>query len=289
MNDKTILSQEEASNLAEELKQTLKEGFRPEKDEKLIKKLIAGLGDNRGMLRRTFSESLGAIGPASIPELREALLKSPNVTTRRAAAKTLKLVGDPSALPDLLEALINDKDPVVQGSSAGAIAIFGEHAIEYFVRVLERPNSSEMQCGLARWGLSFIGAKGANSLKEAALSKNPKVRASCIAALGEQTQTLCDLQAKNIITNALNDVSIEVQIEAIRLIGALNEEDWDLDLLASKLSHINPQVRKQTALSLMRLKASNQIERLRNSLLNEDDAEVINILELSIKVIKRNT
>ncbi len=281
----TALSTEEAADLAAELKTQLKGGKKPEGDINLIKKLITGLGDKRGLLRRTFAESLGLIGTDALPELRKALLNSKSVTVRRAAAKTLKLVGDPSALPDLLYALLTDKDPVVQGSAVGAMAIFGEDAAKSLLLVLENPNSSEMQCGLASWGLSFIGAKGAEILKRAAMSNNEKVRASSIAALGEQIQLFCDTEAKDILTNAINDLSDDVQIEAIKLMGLLDDQNWDLNLIGEKLNSNNPQVRKQSALSLMKLHAISQIKNLRQSLLKEKDLEVINVINLSLSKI----
>ena len=281
----TALSTEEAADLAAELKTQLKGGKKPEGDINLIKKLITGLGDKRGLLRRTFAESLGLIGTDALPELRKALLNSKSVTVRRAAAKTLKLVGDPSALPDLLYALLTDKDPVVQGSAVGAMAIFGEDAAKSLLLVLENPNSSEMQCGLASWGLSFIGAKGAEILKRAAMSNNEKVRASSIAALGEQIQLFCDTEAKDILTNAINDLSDDVQIEAIKLMGLLDDQNWDLNLIGEKLNSNNPQVRKQSALSLMKLQAISQIQNLRQSLLKEKDLEVINVINLSLSKI----
>ena len=281
----TALSAEEAADLAAELKTQLKGGKKPEGDINLIKKLITGLGDKRGLLRRTFAESLGLIGTDALPELRKALLNSESVTVRRAAAKTLKLVGDPSALPDLLYALLNDEDPVVQGSAVAAMAIFGEDAAKSLLLVLENPNSSEMQCGLASWGLSFIGAKGAEILKRAAMSNNEKVRASSIAALGEQIQLFCDTEAKDILTNAINDLSDDVQIEAIKLMGLLDDQNWDLNLIGEKLNSNNPQVRKQSALSLMKLQAISQIKNLRQSLLKEKDLEVINVINLSLSKI----
>jgi len=281
----TALSTEEAADLAAELKTQLKGGKKPEGDINLIKKLITGLGDKRGLLRRTFAESLGLIGTDALPELRKALLNSKSVTVRRAAAKTLKLVGDPSALPDLLYALLTDKDPVVQGSAVAAMAIFGEDAAKSLLLVLENPNSSEMQCGLASWGLSFIGAKGAEILKRAAMSNNEKVRASSIAALGEQIQLFCDTEAKDILTNAINDLSDDVQIEAIKLMGLLDDQNWDLNLIGEKLNSNNPQVRKQSALSLMKLQAISQIQNLRQSLLKEKDLEVINVINLSLSKI----
>ena len=281
-NENASLSEEEASDLAAELKGKGLKEINLKRDKVLIKRIVAGLSDNRGKLRRTFSESLGLIGEEAIPFLRIVLLNSQNVIARRAAAKTLRLIGHPSALPDLLEALLNDEDPVVQGSSVGAMAIFGEEAIEHFLKVLENPISSEMQCGLVGWGLAYVGAKGGRALKKASFSSNIKVRAYSVAALGEQIQSFSDKEAKSILSNALNDKSEEVQIEAIKLIGLLEEQTWNLSLLASKLEHNNPEIRKQSALSLMKLNATNQVEKLKSSLSKEKNIELKNIFNLSI-------
>ncbi len=282
-NKELSLTKEEASTLAKELQAKLQRGIKPEDSKEQITKLIAGLSDQRGLLRRTFSETLGIIGKKALPELRYALLNSKDVTVRRAAAKTLKLVGAPEALPDLLKALLRDKDPVVQGSSAGAMAIFGEEAVEYLVEVIENPKSTSIQCGLAKWGLAFIGAEGSKSLKQAAKSKNPLVRASAIAALGEQIQSSNDKDAKSLLQNALEDESDEVQIEAIRLMGVLEEYTWDLELLASKLKSSHPDVRKQAALSLMKINEKDQLKNLKSSLKIEKNNDVKLILKLAIK------
>ena len=102
-----------------------------------IKLLIKGLNDENGLVRRSHAEALAQVGKAALPELINALLNSKNVIQRRAAAKTLKLVGDPAALPHLIKALTNDSDPVVQCSAAGAIAIFGESAVKHLIIILE--------------------------------------------------------------------------------------------------------------------------------------------------------
>ncbi|WP_143703322.1 HEAT repeat domain-containing protein [Prochlorococcus marinus] len=279
------LTEDEATTLANELTIKLKNGDRPEGNQEQIKQLIAGLADKRGLLRRTFSESLGLIGKKATPELRHALLNSQNVTVRRAAAKTLKLVGDPDALPDLLKALLTDADLVVQGSSAGAIAIFGEKGVQYLLPVLENPLSTSIQCGLAKWGLAFIGAEGAKSLKKAAKSKQSIVRASAIAALGDQIQSLNDDEAKSLVINALNDCSNEVQIEAINLIGILQEYDWDTRLITTKLDSDDIEIRKQAALALMKLNAKDQIESLKERLDIESNLNVISIINLTIKML----
>ena len=120
-----FLSESEASMLAADLKKQLRSGERPQGDEILIEKMVAGLGDPRGLMRLTFAESLGAIGTAAVPALCHALRTHENVTVRRAAAKTLTLIADPEALPVLVDALLNDGDPVVQGSAVGAMAATG--------------------------------------------------------------------------------------------------------------------------------------------------------------------
>ena len=114
-------------------------------EEENIKLLIKGLSNTNGLIRRSYAEKLGKIGKAALPELINALLNSKNVIQRRAAAKTLKLVEDPTALPHLITALTNDLDPVVQCSSAGAIAIFGEAAAYHLINVLENKENTEMQ------------------------------------------------------------------------------------------------------------------------------------------------
>ncbi len=119
------------------------------------------------------------------------------------------------------------------------------------------------------------------------MSINKKVRASSIAALGEQIQSFSDKEAKEILANALNDKSVEVQIEAIKLIGLLNEQNWNLDLLASKLEHINPEIRKQSALSLMKLNAMNHIDQLKLTLSKEKDIELKKVINLSIDRINQ--
>ncbi len=282
------LNEEEASKLAEELKQQLIAGETPPHDAENINRIVAGLGDKRGLLRRTFSEGLGAIGKAAFPALRKALLYHPNITVRRAAAKTLRLVGEPKALPDLLEALINDPDPVVQGSAAGAMAVFGEDAVKLLLTVLIKPNSNSMQRGLARWALAFVGAEAPKALKKAAKSKHSEIRSAAIAALGDQIQSLGDQEAREIVLIALNDESKEVRAEATALLGNLQEPNWAYPFLIRKLNDKEPEVRKSSALSLMRLNAFNSINELSCRQSIEEDSTVINILNLAINQLNKS-
>ena len=250
-----------------------------------IKLLVHGLRDQNGLTRRSFAEELGKIGRPALPELIKALLKSNNVIQRRAAAKTLKLVGDPKALPSLIKALINDEDQVVQCSAAGAIAIFGERAVNHLIIILENPLCSEMQYGLASWCLAFIGAEAPNALKKAATSKNLNVRSAAISALEEQIRTNQDLEALALINNALNDPSESIQIAAIKLAGKLNKIESLIPILIDKLKSVSPEIRKNSVISLMLLNIKEALTPLRKLIEKEKDESVRKITTLAIKKI----
>ncbi len=281
------LSVDEASQLAEILKQQLREGKALKGDEKNIKKMIAGLGDHRGLLRRTFAESLGAVGSKALPALKAALLKSSNVTVRRAAAKTLKLVGDPEALPELLTALLNDPDPVVQGSAVGAMAVFGEASVELLAEVLKNRQSTALQCGLASWGLSFVGAEAPHALRKFASSKHPAVRSAAIAALGEQIHSLNDEAAIKLLLEALDDPISDVRIEATILLGKLNEPKWAYKYLTSKLKDENADVRKNAAISMVKLNLNKEIDHLLIREHIEPNSEVLKVIRFAIQELKK--
>ncbi len=276
---KEKLSPHEAEKFSEELKVKLRNGIKPNNDKKNIRKMVAGLGDSRGLIRRTFSEALGKVGPSATPALRRALLDSDDVIVRRAAAKTLKLVGDPSALHDLLKALLTDEDPVVQGSSAGAMAIFGEKAIELLEKVLLDPTSNAMQRGLASWGFSFVGAEAPLALKKAAKSLNVEVRAAAIAALGDQIQINGDQEAKGILINSINDPSSKVRAEATTLLGLLGESAWVEPYLFEKLLDKEPSVRTKAAISLMKFNSNHSLNHLNEAKSLEKDKGVRKVLE----------
>lgn len=281
-NSQGQLSEEEATLLATELKQQLSEGKAPAQDAELIERMVAGLGDKRGLTRLTFAESLGIVGKAAVTPLCNALNNHFNVTVRRAAAKTLTLIADPMAIPSLLDALLNDQDPVVQGSAVGAIAATGADGVAPLLGVLIDPAASSMQMGLASWGLAFVGAQAADALKRAAQSDNERIRTAAIAALGDQIQALEDNQARDLLVNSLGDRCADVRAEAATLLGKLNEPEWAFPLLIPKLSDENQQVRKNAALSLMKLEANQAIPILEDCLERENDNSVKAIFKLAI-------
>ncbi|MCP4777267.1 MAG: HEAT repeat domain-containing protein, partial [Planctomycetaceae bacterium] len=252
-HDQIQLSEEEASVLAKELSHQLNTGDLPSADAEQIQKMVAGLGDKRGLMRLKFAESLGQVGKTAVPALCQALRSHKNVTVRRAAAKTLTLIGDTAALDDLLHALVTDSDPVVQGSAVGAMVVIGEEALDGLLSVLSNPNSTQMQLGMASWGLSFVGARAPDRLRKAATSSNVEIRTAAIAALGDQIQALEDENARDLLIAALNDEAADVRAEASTLLGKLDDAGWAEPLLTPRLSDSDQQVRKNAALALMKL------------------------------------
>ena len=281
------LSEEEAEQLAEELKHQLRSGERPSGDVQAIEKMVAGLGDRHGLLRLTFAESLGTVGSAAVPALCKAMLEHGNVTVRRAAAKTLTLISDERALPFLLKALLNDADPVVQGSAVGAMAALGAEAVDGLLNILIDPVSTPMQTGLASWGLAFVGAKAPEALRQAARSEHPRIRTAAIAALGDQIQNLGDQDARQLLLDALKDPDEEARAEASTLMGKLNESEWAVPLLLPNLDDQSPLVRKNTALSLMKLENSDALEALQQRASQEENESVIPVLTLAITQLRR--
>tara|TARA_Y100001968_G_C19422706_1_gene752660 strand:+ start:492 stop:1364 length:873 start_codon:yes stop_codon:yes gene_type:complete len=277
------LTSKEAEELAKELSAKLARGETIEKKEKTIKRLIAGLSDKRGLLRRTFSECLGNIGEAALPDLIDTLLNNKNVIARRAAAKTLKLVGEPKALDSLQTALLNDNDPVVQCSAAGAMAIFGEEAIHSFLKILENKKSTSMQSGLATWGISFAGHKAKETLKKATNSANSSIRYAAIAALESHLQTLDDDELSFIFTKSINDMCPDIQKLTIRLIGKLTKRKWARTILIENLNCEDPVKRKYSALSLIQSNDIRFLEKLIQREKEENDLNVLNIIKIAIK------
>ena len=279
------LTEEEALQLADELSGKLSEGEIPKSDAESLKRMVAGLGDARGALRLTFAKSLGAVGDEALPILCKALRQHQNVIVRRASAKTLNLIGNKDALPYLLEAFLEDDDPVVLGSSAGAMATIGPDAMDSLLGILKNPDCTPFQVGLINLALSFIGAKAPEALLKAADSDVAEVRVAAISALGDQIQKSDNLRAQNRVFQALEDVSADVRAEAVTLIGKSCDAEDVETLLLKKLSDEDTQVRKNTALSLMKLDAIGSIQQLKIAEQQEDDPDVKAVLRVAINIL----
>ena len=283
------LTEEEALQLADELSAKLSEGEIPRSDAESLKRMVAGLGDARGALRLTFAKSLGAVGDEALPILCKALRQHQNVIVRRASAKTLNLIGNKDALPYLLEAFLEDDDPVVLGSSAGAMATIGPDAMDSLLGILKNPDCTPFQVGLINLALSFIGSKAPEALLEAADCDVAEVRVAAISALGDQIQKSDDLRAQNRVFQALDDVSADVRAEAVTLIGKSCDAEDVETLLLNKLNDEDAQVRKNTALSLMKLDALGAIQQLKIAEQKEDDHDVKAVLKVAINILSAKT
>ena len=265
----------------------MEEQIIPSSDQESIKKMVAGLGDPRGALRLTFAQSLGSVGTAAIPILCDSLKNNPNVLIRRASAKTLNIIGSKVALPNLIEAFRTDDDPVVQGSSAGAMATIGEPAIEYLLEILTNSQCSAFQVGLINLALSFAGSKAPNAFSQAAQSENPEIRIAALTALAEQVHSGTNDHAKELLIRALNDDASEVRAEAATIAGKTLEPEEIIDELCRLLKDENSQVRINTALALMKTEALSSITNLQEALSLEHNDQVKPVIEVAINQLKK--
>ena len=281
------LTEQEAYELAEELKLKLEEQIIPSSDQESIKKMVAGLGDPRGALRLTFAQSLGSVGTAAIPILCDSLKNNPNVLIRRASAKTLNIIGSKVALPNLIEAFRTDDDPVVQGSSAGAMATIGEPAVESLLEILTDSQCSAFQVGLINLALSFAGSKAPNAFSQAAQSENPEIRIAALTALAEQVHSGTNDHARGLLIRALNDDASEVRAEAATIAGKTLEPEEIIDELCRLLKDENSQVRINTALALMKTEALSSITNLQEALSLEHNDQVKPVIEVAINQLKK--
>ena len=285
INELEGLTEQEALELAEVLKQKLVDQETPSSDQTSIKQMVAGLGDQRGALRLTFAQSLGNVGEAAIPYLCDAMKNNPNVIIRRASAKTLNLIGSEQALPNLIEAFKTDPDPVVQGSSAGAMATIGVPAIEDLLKILTEPDCTAFQVGLINLALSFIGSKAPDALNNATQSENIEIRIAAITVLAEQIQSGRYQAASKTLLKALSDQSSEVRAEAATMVGKTLEPEDASHKLCELLSDESVQVRKNASLALMKMEAEEAIGPLKNAEAIEKDDQVKSVMNVAIKVL----
>jgi len=285
INELESLTEQEALELAEVLKQKLLDQETPSSDQTSIKQMVAGLGDQRGALRLTFAQSLGNVGEAAIPYLCDAMKNNPNVVIRRASAKTLNLIGSKKALPNLIEAFKTDPDPVVQGSSAGAMATIGVPAIEDLLKILTEPDCTAFQVGLINLALSFIGSKAPDALNNATQSENIEIRIAAITVLAEQIQSGRYQAASKTLLKALSDQSSEVRAEAATMVGKTLEPEDASHKLCELLSDESVQVRKNASLALMKMEAEEAVGPLKNAEAIEKDDQVKSVMNVAIKVL----
>ena len=151
--------------------------------------------------------------------------------------------------------------------------------------ILKNPDCTPFQVGLINLALNFIGSKAPQALLRAADSDVAEVRVAAISALGDQIQTLGDLNAQKKVFQALEDRSPEVRAEAITLIGKSCDAEDVQELLIKKLADSDSQVRKNTAMALMKLEARDTISALAAAAKCESDENVLKVINVAIKIL----
>lgn len=267
--------------------QQLNQGTFDSQDQQLIKQMVECLGDTRGLVRLDYAEALGKLGQPAVQPLIDALLSHDNVVVRRAAAKTLTLIGDPQAVPHLIYALLNDQDTVVQGSSIGALARTGEASVAPLLEILASADSTESHKGHAAWALAFIGVKAKEQLYAAYDSDSPEVRAAVVSAIAKVAEeNRDDTQACDLLLASLADHSPNVRSEAAAVLGNLKYQPA-IPTLIELLTHDTGETRKSAALSLMKIGDRNSIEPIEAALEQETDPGIQKAMHLAISILQR--
>jgi bilin biosynthesis protein len=263
-----------------------REIFDPE-DTDLLQQLVERLGDPRGVVRLRVAQTLGDIGEPASPLLIEALAHHPNVVVRRAAAKTIALIVDPSAIEQLVYSFLNDEDTVVQGSAVGALARMGAAAVPDLLTILKSPTASETTRGHAAWALAFIGTAAEADLYREINSDSPTIRAAVVGAIAKVAQEHPDrLQAVDLLKNALTDGDTNVRWEAISAIGNLGDRSALPQILAL-LTDNDPETRKAAALAAMKIGDRSAISPIVSCLAAESEPAVRTVLQLAISQLEQ--
>ena len=237
--------------------------------------VIEGLGDTRGIVRLRAAQVLGEVGQPATALLLEALAHNPNVTIRRAVAKTLALIEDPDSVPALLHAFLTDEDTVVHGSSVGALARIGSVAVPALLEILANPDSSESTKGHASWALAFIGNEAAEHLYPALKSDSIDVRCAVVSAIAHVAQEKGDSQACQVLVDALTDPATLIRNEAAAALSQISYPPAIPHLiLATKDS--DGEVRKAAVSSLGRVGDESATRPLQEAM--NDELEVVRVL-----------
>ncbi|WP_341529172.1 HEAT repeat domain-containing protein [Nostoc sp. UHCC 0302] len=286
------LSHTETDALLEAVREQINLNTFNPNDQHLLKQMVESLGDSRGMVRLSFAETLGKVGKAATPLLLDALANHPNPVVRRASAKTITLVGDPTAVPTLVNALLNDEDTVVKGSAVGALAKIGKPAVPALLKILASTEYPESAKGHAVWALGFIGAEAKEYLYQGINSDSAEVRAAVVGAIAKIAQEENEPGAFDILLNALADQAEIVRSETAAALGNLTYQPA-IPNLVELLHHSEWESRKAAALALMKIGLSEVqegrtvLEPLQTALLQEKEAPVQAVIKLAISQIEK--
>ncbi len=168
----------------------------------------------------------------------------------------------------------------------GAMAVMGEAAAPVLLNILASPDYPNSSKGLATWGLSFVGAAGADHLYEAINAEQEEVRSAVVGALTSVVQEEDNPKALTSILNALKDTSPMVRSEAAAALGKLSNSAV-VPQLATALGDHDGDVRKTVAMALMKIGDEGAIAPLQSALDQEADDAVRPVMGLAIAQLQK--
>lgn len=283
-----MLSQDQTDALVASVTEQITLDSFDSSNSEILKQLVEGLGDTRGMMRLRIAETLGEIGTPAVPFLCDGLANHENPVVRRAAAKTLTLIADPATVPNLLHALLNDDDTVVKGSSVGAMARIGEPAIQALLEILAQPERPESMKGHAAWALAFMGAEAKDLVFQEINSDSPTVRAAVVGVVSKVAQEENDEDAYALLIQALSDPDVNVRCEAAAALGNAAYSPAGPAFL-NLLSHTDWETRKAAVLGLMKIGEKGAIAPLQDALATEAETSIKPIYNLAISQLERQS
>lgn len=257
-------------------------------DQDTLRRLVESFSDKRGLMRLRIAETLGQIGEPATPVLVEALANHPNEVVRRACAKTLTLIADPTAIPTLVNSFLSDSDTVVQGSSVGALARTGRPAAPELLKILDDPSHPETIKGHAAWALAFMGSEAKDLLLQALNSDSEAVRAAVVGAISKVAQEEGSQDNFDILLNALGDEAEIVRCEAAAVLGNLAHQPA-IPTLLPLLNHDSVETRKSAILAIMKIGQADTIDTLQKAMAKETEESLKPIFNLAISQIQKKS
>lgn len=282
------MTETETDRLLEEVNHCLAAQTFDPGDRLRLQQMVDCLGDTRGMVRLGFAEALGQVGKPAVPFLLAALSTDPNPVVRRAAAKTLTLIGDTTTIPTLIQALLTDEDTVVRTSSVGALAKIGAESVPPLLEILQSPDKPETTKGLAAWALAFIGTKAKEQLYAAFDSEIVAVRSAVVGAIAQVAEEEPEDRAFKLLVNSLADPANHVRSEAASALGKLAYQPA-IPPLVALLHHAEGESRKAAALALMKMGNDTVLDPLQTALNAETDETVKRAIALAISQLEKQS
>lgn len=167
-----------------------------ERTAETIGQLMAILGDEDVVYRRSAVQTLGVIGPDAVPVLAEQLQNNDRSIVRASCAKALAAIALnfpeaplPQTALDALEKGLYDADPVVKLASIGALSTVGAPALDILISALDTDDIALSVAAIGALG-SIGDPKAVEALSAAATQEDadPYIRESVQSALSRLEQ-----------------------------------------------------------------------------------------------------